>query len=272
MFGYVVANLDKLTPEQRELYQAAYCGLCVTLGNQHGLPCRLTLTYDMAFLILLLSSLADEEPRYSQMRCAVHPLKKRSVFVSKYTPYAADINLMLAHAKSLDDWADDRSLLSLSQAKLFERAAQDARARHPRQSNTIDQCLRDLSAMEKEGEVNPDLPAGAFGRLLGEIFVPDEQDAQSEALRDFGFALGRFIYLMDAVMDLREDIRRERYNPLVLIPTQRHEALLQLQMAQCAACYERFTVPRNGELIENILYSGVWTKYSARHRKEAPTS
>ena len=41
MFGYVVANLDKLTPEQRELYQAAYCGLCYA-GNQHGLPCRLT--------------------------------------------------------------------------------------------------------------------------------------------------------------------------------------------------------------------------------------
>ncbi|NLD33900.1 MAG: hypothetical protein GX653_03240 [Clostridiales bacterium] len=271
MFGYVVANLDKLTPQQRGLYQAAYCGLCVTLGNQHGLSCRLTLTYDMAFLIILLSSLADEEPAYSQMRCAVHPLKKRSVFVSQCTPYAADMNLMLAHAKSLDDWADDRKLLSLSQAKVFERAAQAARTRHPRQGETIDQCLRDLSAMEKEGEVNPDLPANAFGRLLGEIFVHDEKDSQADALRDFGFALGRFIYLMDAVMDLKEDIRKERYNPLVLIPTERHEALLHLQMAQCAACYDRLKVPRNGDLIENILYSGVWTKYSARHRKEAPT-
>lgn len=272
MFGYVVANLDKLTPQQRELYQASYCGLCVQLGNQHGLTCRLTLTYDMAFLILMLSSLADETPSYSQMRCAVHPLKKRSVFLSEYTPYAADMNLILAHAKSLDDWADDRSLLSLSQAKLFERTAQEARKRHPRQSETIDQCLRDLSAMEKDGEINPDLPANAFGRLLGELFVPDDADGRADALRDFGFALGRFIYLMDAVMDLKEDIRKERYNPLIAVPTERHMALLQLQMAQCAACYNRLHVPRNGELLENILYSGVWTKYSARQRKEAPTT
>ena len=111
MFGYVVANLDKLSTEQREQYQAVYCGLCRELGHRHGQVTRATLTYDMSFLILLLSSLADEEPVYEQYRCPVHPLKKRSSFTSKYTGYDADMNILLAHAQRLDDWEDDKNVL-----------------------------------------------------------------------------------------------------------------------------------------------------------------
>ena len=35
-------------------------------------------------------------------------------------------------------------------------------------------------------------------------------------LRPFGEALGRFIYLLDAVIDLPEDLRHGRYNPCLL--------------------------------------------------------
>ena len=123
--------------------------------------------------------------------------------------------------------------------------------------------------MEKEGEVNPDLPANAFGRLLGEIFVHDEKDSQADALRDFGFALGRFIYLMDAVMDLKEDILKEHYNPLVFVNSEHHEEILNAVMAQCVDCFEALNIQHHRPLLENILYSGVWTKYMARQQKEA---
>lgn len=43
MFGYVVANVEKLTDKQRELYQAVYCGLCTELGKRHGQISRTTL-------------------------------------------------------------------------------------------------------------------------------------------------------------------------------------------------------------------------------------
>ena len=123
MFGYVVANVDKLSEEQRGLYRAYYCGLCSELGRRHGQLSRSTLTYDMTFLILLLSSAADEEAVYTPFRCAVHPFKKQNAFISSYTPYAADMNMILAHAQRLDSWHDDRNLFSLSQARLFESAA-----------------------------------------------------------------------------------------------------------------------------------------------------
>lgn len=63
MFGYVIANLEGLTQPQKDRYKGCYCGLCRVLKQRHGFSGRLTLTYDMTFLVLLLSALyeADEE-------------------------------------------------------------------------------------------------------------------------------------------------------------------------------------------------------------------
>ena len=58
MFGYVIANLEGLTQAQKDRYKGCYCGLCRVLKQRHGLSGRLTLTYDMTFLVLLLSALA----------------------------------------------------------------------------------------------------------------------------------------------------------------------------------------------------------------------
>ena len=57
MFGYVIANKDIMTEEQEARYRACYCGLCRALQRRHGSLARLTLTYDMTFLILLLNSM-----------------------------------------------------------------------------------------------------------------------------------------------------------------------------------------------------------------------
>ena len=57
MFGYVIANLEGLTQPQKDRYKGCYCGLCRVLKQRHGFSGRLTLTYDMPFLVLLLSAL-----------------------------------------------------------------------------------------------------------------------------------------------------------------------------------------------------------------------
>ena len=57
MFGFVAADPTKLSPEETEIYRGAYCGLCHALNSRHGSLARLTLNYDMTFLVLLLSSI-----------------------------------------------------------------------------------------------------------------------------------------------------------------------------------------------------------------------
>ena len=59
MFGYLVAAAEVLDEEQKKRYKACYCGLCRSLKERHGQLSRLTLNYDLTFLVLLLSSLYE---------------------------------------------------------------------------------------------------------------------------------------------------------------------------------------------------------------------
>ena len=61
MFGYVIPNQAALDDEAKARYRTAYCGLCRRIGALHGLRGRLTLSYDLTFLDLLLSSLYEGE-------------------------------------------------------------------------------------------------------------------------------------------------------------------------------------------------------------------
>ena len=74
MFGYIAPRLDQLEESQRERYQAYYCGLCRVLGERSGHSGRLTLSHDMTFLALLLSSLYEPEESLRDLRCPVHPV------------------------------------------------------------------------------------------------------------------------------------------------------------------------------------------------------
>ena len=266
MFGYVIANLEQLDEAQLKRYRQIYCGLCRALGKRHGALCRLTLTYDMTFLILLLSSLDEADAmEMNAFRCPMHPMKKQESASNAWTAYAADVNVVLAYYQKMDDWTDEHSLSALTQAKIIGSQVEAVCARLPRQCEAITQGLQALSAYEKEGEPNPDLPAAAFGSILSELFTPQGQE-DNAALRAFGDKLGRFIYLMDAVVDLKKDIKHERYNPMVFVDSTRHEAILQVLMADCVEAFSSLNILRDKALIENILYSGVWARYAAARK------
>lgn len=268
MFGYVVANVDKLDEQAKERYRSVYCGLCHALRRQHGQLGRLTLTYDMTFLILLLSALDKTEiSTLKSFRCPMHPLQKREAFTNRHTQYAADMNVMLAYYQRMDDWEDEGKRSALLQAHSLGKHIEQLKERYPRQAQAITDELALLHEMEQAGEPMPDLPAAAFGRLLGAIFTPNGH-ALSDQLYDFGEKLGRFIYLMDAAVDLKKDIQQEKYNPLVSIPTQRHYDILQLLMADCAQTFETLPIHQDKALMENILYSGVWSRYPVRREGE----
>ena len=266
MFGYVVANIDKLTLEEKQQYRSCYCGLCKSLGTRHGSISRITLNYDMTFLALFLSSLYKTENKFETERCMIHPLKPHKYWQNEITDYAADMTVELAYYNFLDDWIDDRNIVSLGEAKLLGQEYKRVAARYPSQCAMISECLNELSNIEKSGELNPDIPANCFGKLMGEVFAFSE-DEYAQNLRAFGGSLGKFIYIMDACLDLKADIKHESYNPLVAVASDDFSAILNLLMADCTEKYKQLPIDRDKELIENILYSGVWTRYEAANNK-----
>lgn len=278
MFGYVSANPERLSPEATERYRARYCGLCHALGSRHGAAARLTVNYDMTFLAVYLAAVYDEPGESGTERCVVHPVKPHEYLGGRIADYAADMNVLLAYHDAMDGWIDDRDPLALARAKLLEKEYRRVEETYPRQGRAVRDRMAELSAMEKRGEPNPDIPARCFGELMGEVFVMDDEGGDELAgeiasgLRSFGRALGAFIYIMDACVDLERDLRSESYNPMVATPSDQFDDILDLLMADCVRAHERLAAlkpaMRDRDLIENILYSGVWTRYEARKREK----
>ena len=123
MFGYVVVNKPELKFREFDVYRAYYCGLCHSLSKRHGLSGQLTLSYDMTFLVILLSSLYEPEHSVTSKRCIVHPIKRQNIISSEFTDCVADMNVILSYFKCLDDWHDDRSVLKLAYSKLLKKGS-----------------------------------------------------------------------------------------------------------------------------------------------------
>lgn len=265
MFGFVVANPDKLSLEQKMRYKGIYCGLCEDLGAQRGFRYRMALTYDLVFLAIVLSAVSGERYEKTEGRCAVHPMKKKEFLRNRFTSYAADMNIALAYYKYIDDLNDDNSKKALLLSGLFEKENEKIEKKYPVQCEAIKAQLEELSVIEKNDLLVPDIPALAFGRLLGSIFAV-EDFPEKEKLYEFGVALGKFIYLADAAVDLKHDIKKQSYNPFFQMTSVSTEPILHMLMAECVEKYKALPVKQDREIIENILFSGIWTQYDARKK------
>lgn len=267
MFGYVMANGSELSKEQRRRYGAVYCGICRQIRDTSSNTARLGLSYDMAFLALLLMSLYEPEEKGGDNACMLHPISKRPWVDNEYIRYAADMNVVLAYYNCMDDYADEGKWTARTMANVFSKSLPRLQEEYPRQCRAVEECLQRLSDLEKAGCDNPDEPAACFGQLMGELLVYRE-DMWADTLRQVGMALGRYIYLADAAVDYRRDQRKGQYNPFIAMDTgedwTRWEQYLVLAMGRCTNYYERLPLVQDKKLLDNILYSGVWVEYRRR--------
>ncbi len=263
MFGFVQANLEDLSEEEKERYHAAYCGLCRTLGERHGFTSRLSLTYDLTYLTLLLSSLYEPKETTGKSRCVVHPTKQHSYMINRYTEYAADMTVALSYFKCMDDWKDEHKLSRKCYASTLSSAYRKVKEQYPNQCCAIDSCIASLSDMESNMVKTPDTAANCFGKLMESIFVT-EIDHWEPYLRQIGYHMGRYIYLADATVDYKKDQKKGSYNPLVSLTTTPEEMrpVLMNILGEASAAFERLPLVQDVHLLRNILYSGIWIKYN----------
>lgn len=269
MFGFVNANVRELTPEQKTRYNSVYCGICRQIRLRTSSASRLGLRYDMAFLALLQMSLYEPEETAGKKACGLHPLRPRPWVDNEAVRYAADMNVALAYYKSMDDWQDDAHLGARVMVGVFGKHIQAIAERYPRQCEAIRENIEQLNRLEKENCADPNALAILFGQIMGELFVYRE-DLWAPTLRKMGIALGRFIYLADAAMDYRRDQRKKKYNPYLAQGCgedwNRWEQQLVQAMARCTQEFERLPLVQDKEILNNVLYSGVWC--GVRREKE----
>ena len=276
MYGYVTVNSPELKVKEQDEVNAWYCGLCSCLKKSFGRAGQITINHDMNFLILLLNGLYEPEKKEFTGRCIVHPLTKRRFLTSEVSEYAADMNILLAWYKVVDDWKDDRKLKARAMITGLRGGARKVMRKYPGKAKVISSAFRKLSHLEQETSEDIDRVSGEFGRVMAEV-CDYRSDEWSRQLRSIGFSLGRFIYIMDAYEDMKEDIQKGEYNCLV-----KHRKsfgsdeqfdefvynVLNEIMADCARSFEYLPVTENGEIIRNIIYAGVWRRWEELHNTE----
>ena len=269
MFGYLTADRGHLTPEEDARYRAAYCGLCRSLRTRWGTLTGFTLNYDQCFLILLLQSLYEADERSGADSCIAHPIRSRSWWQSRYTDYAADMNIALSFLKLQDDWEDDGNISALAFSTAMKCAYRKIADHYPRQCAAMERSIRELRLIEKENREDPDAAAETFAGMMAEVFV-HEEDRWSGTLRNLGAALGRFLYIMDACMDLEQDSVRNRYNPFRRYygsagNRERFLDVLQMLLGECLFHFDRLPLVTDAGILKNILCLGLWSQFEKKY-------
>lgn len=271
MFGYIIINKGDMKFKEFDVYHSYYCGLCQALKEQYGAKGQISLTYDMTFLVMLLSSLYEPETAMREVKCIAHPFEKHLVRNNALSAYGADMNVLFTYYKCRDDWEDEHKVTRLAYGRLLEKAYREIRSRYPEKVARIDKLMYELSSEEKKQNRDVDYMAGLFGKVMGEILAVRNDEWQEE-LYAMGSHLGKFIYLLDAYEDIEEDLKEGRYNPLAEVyknPDFEEEIKTILTMIMTACCkeFEKLPIIENVEILRNILYSGVWYRYEVVRKK-----
>ena len=272
MFGYVSAHNPELKMREFYKYKAYYCGLCKVLREKYGFLGQVTLTYDMTFLVILLTSLYECGTLRDERRCLIHPVKKQKFLFNEITEYAADMNIILTYYKLLDDWEDEKSKTGYIGSRLYKRTFEKLKKQYPQKCEIIKSCLAQLQECEKRNEEQVDIVSRCFGELMGELFVY-KKDVWEQTLRELGFYLGKFIYILDAYDDLEKDIEKNNYNVFCSMSQEenfdtRCEEMLNFVLAECSRRFEQLPCVQDAEILRNILYAGVWDKFNQKRMKK----
>lgn len=237
MLGYVKIDKGELKVREYEVYCGYYCGICKSIGRRYGQLPRMALSYDAAFLAILLASIEDAPDAPLQEHCVVHPIKKKTMIYNRAVDYAGDVMLLLAWYKLLDDAKDENRFYAKATMVLLRSIYRDLRKQYPDLCKGIEENLAKLAALEQAKCDSIDQAADAFSQIMKIIFqegvrtlyeadavtIEPEHPAKEHADPQFlietagqiGWHLGKWIYLIDAVDDIEENLKNGSYNPLL---------------------------------------------------------
>ena len=276
MFGYVRLHKPTITMGEYEQYRGIYCTLCKRMGKRYGVLSRFTLSYDMTFFALLGMALTEEDPAFCGGRCSFNPTKKcLKAQNTAYIDRAADIGTLLAYYKLKDTLADEGFFKKCGALCALPFAAA-ARRRAVKRCPDTDRLVADMmtrqAALEAENCPSVDRAAEPFALLLQALATDLSADEkQRTVLARFGYCLGRWVYLIDGVDDLPDDLPKGRYNPYIAARSLTKEATettikevqtyalhsLNACLAECIAAYNLLDIRRFDGILRNILEQGM---------------
>lgn len=275
MFGYIKPFKPELKVKEFDTYQAVYCGLCHQLGEAFGPFAKLTLSYDFTFLAMAALGLREEFGGFCKARCMANPLKKKTCAVPcGDLSFAASCAMILFYHKlrdNIEDTHTPKKLLYYLILPFASSARKKAVKRFPEVDGIFSQMMEEQLALEAAKTPSIDRAAeptaSAMSKML-QLIAAD--DTQKRILERFGYLVGRWVYIMDALDDLESDRKSGGYNPFLLrlgesSPTDEQlkelreygRGVLNVTVAEMGVTYELLDWKRYKSILDNIIYLGL---------------
>lgn len=282
MFGYIKPFKPELRLKEFDTYKAVYCGLCHEMGRHFGPFSRFTLSYDFTFAALLGMALRDEFSGFETARCMAHPLKKRPRAAScESLTLVSACAMSMLHQKVRDNIEDSgffRGLLYRAALLFTNRMNKKAVKAYPQIGQILEEMMARQFALEKQQQVSIDAAAEPTAAAMsGMMALLSQEPDERRVLSRFGYLLGRWVYLVDALDDLSDDARDGGFNPFLrrfdpdgeftrqdgLDAAKKAEILeygmgvLNITVGELAAAYELLALRRYKTILDNVIYMGL---------------
>ena len=275
MLGYIKAYKPELKVKDYEIYKGIYCSLCKKLGKRYSPFAQLFLSYDFTFLLLLKMSLSSECPALKKNRCHYNPLVKCKTCAGEddNLNICADTVIIMSYYKIIDNIYDSGLLKKIAMIVVFPLIAlmyKKAKRLSPEVEETIALSMKEQKSTETNENCGIDMAAEPTAKALSAIITIGEHDERKIiVLKRLGYLLGRWVYIMDAVDDLEDDIKNNCFNPLknkfndVYLNQQEDEfceyaqQILNTTAGEAVLAFKLLGINRFRDILENILYDGL---------------
>lgn len=272
MFGYLQIYKDVLKVKEYEAYKSVYCGLCKQLGRDYGFLTRLILSYDCTFYTILLMSLKRSCTGFSDGRCKFNPLKKCKFADCKDDAYskASALSVISAYYKVVDDIDDSGFFkrIALKIAKpFFGRRQKKAARRFPEIENIVSEMMKNQKAAENDELVTIDKAANPTAKMISDLAALEGgNDLQKRVLSEFGYQIGRWVYLIDAADDYEKDKKSGNFNPFIKADINDKDyinSVLSQSLARAYDAYNLLDIIDFKPIIDNMMLYGFPNKQNA---------
>ena len=272
MFGYVKTDKPEMKVKEYEAYRGLYCSLCKAMGKHFGVFARLTLSYDITFLVLARLSFMGTLPCFEGGRCAFNPTKKCSYCTNaeEELRYASAVSMMMFYHKVRDNISDGSFFKKLIMYILLPWVTlkyKKARKMYGEIAEIIEECMSKQNETEKRNSDSTDEAAHQSAEALGRITAYNIDDPEGNIYR-FGYGIGKWVYLTDAFDDIEKDLKDKSYNVFVnkykLTKDSFTEeikeditATINMSSILFIDAYEKTDNKTLSPIIENIIYEGM---------------
>lgn len=271
LFGYIRPFKPQFKMCEYDTYKAVYCGLCKELGKSYNFLLRFTLSYDFAFLGILSFAVSESQVNIKPQICMAHPLKKTPCVTCGSLEYTASAAVISIYHKLKDDISDKgffKKLAALILLAFIFPQYKKANKKLPHLSSVTEKYMRMQKDIEEKKTKSIDVAAEPTAMIMSEIASElSDDDVKKRILSRIGYLLGRYVYITDALDDVKQDYKKNQYNPLLLQDGCENCNMENIKkiakdsifftLGELANSYTLLEINKFKPILDNIIYLGL---------------